>query len=253
MSKPSRKIKTLKPQKIRLVAKHPRKIKAVLKSWVEASDKVDSDPLKLDEAPAWVEKALAEVAKVVMPGNRLPTTGEVDMELIGEFFGRLQAFGKVYDGEIPLGPEAQAEYDRLQKFLAKQPQSPERTAREKASVKDLQVRMGALEQSIPDLMNAVFGSSHEDALKFQKGLLRGMNLSPDELVTANVFERHTRTFWVLASHWRIWVTCKSVREVYNHLCKAVGEGKIGSFKTFEKLCAEIGFKLRGRGRPPKPK
>ena len=45
----------IKKQKIMLIAKKPRKIKAALKAWAESSDKVDSDPLKLDEAPQWVE------------------------------------------------------------------------------------------------------------------------------------------------------------------------------------------------------
>jgi hypothetical protein len=253
MSQNSGKKKKAKPQKIKLVAKHPRKIKAALKSWADASDKADFDPLGLNDAPPWVDKALAEVVKVVLPGNRLPTSGEVDMELIGELLGRLQAFGKLYGGEIPMGPEVQKEYEDLQKFLTSQPQTPERAAMEKAAIKDIQTRMEAVQQGIPNVMNAALASSHEDTLKFNNGLQRGMNLTADELVTVNVFERHTRTLYVLAVGWRFWVTCKSLREVYNHLCKAVGEQKIGSFKTFEKLCGKIGFSVRGRGRPPKNK
>ena len=80
-----------------------------------------------------------------------------------------------------------------------------------------------------------------------------MNLSPDDLVTANVFERHTRTYYALATYWPFWVKCKSIREVYEHLCRAAGQQKVGSFKTFEKICGKIGFSVRGRGRPSKKK
>ena len=239
-----------RPQKIRLVAKNSSKVKKALNSWVEASDKVDSDPLKLDDAPSWVESAWAEVVKVLMPGNRLPTEGEWDLELLGELMGRLQAFGKLYSGEIPMSPEAKAEADRFEKFAASQPQSPERTAREKVLAKDFQTRVNAVQEGIPNLMAGAMASSHEDTLKFERGLQRGLNLSPDELVSANIFERHTRTYFVLALHWKTWMTCKSLRHVYDLLYQAVGEKNIGTFRTFEKACNKIGFKIRGRGRPP---
>lgn len=249
MSQPSGKKKKPKADKIKLVAKRPRKIRAALRSLADASDKADYDVLELDEAPPWVDKALAEVAKVALPGNRLPTTGEMDMDLIGELLGRQHVFGKLFNGEIPLGPEAQAEYDRLQKFAASQPKTPEKIANVKRFVKDIQNRMAAVQEGIPNIMNAALGSSHEDALKFNQGLQRGMNLAPDELVTLNVFERHTRTYYVLAANWRFWMTCESLPRVYDLLCQAVGAEKIGSFKAFEKLCGKIGFSVRGRGRP----
>ena len=72
-------MKTPKPQKIKLMAKNPRKIRTALKSWSVAWNKVDSDPMKLDEAPPWVEKALNEVVKTFMPSKWLPTEGELDI------------------------------------------------------------------------------------------------------------------------------------------------------------------------------
>jgi hypothetical protein len=246
--------KQTKIKKIKLVAKRPGKIKAALKSLVEASDKVDSDPLKIDDAPAWVHNAYAQVVKVIMPGNRVPNSGEVDLELIGEFLGRLQAFGRLYAGEIPMSPELQAEYEGLKKQRDALPKSPERTANEKASAKDLKVRVSALETSIPDLMKAAMASSHEDSIKFQTGLLRGSKLSSDDLVTINVFESHTRTFFVLAHSWQRWVKCKSLGEIYRILCKEIGADKIGSFKTFEKRVAgKIGLTVGVRGRPKSKK
>ena len=95
----------IKQQKIKLNAKKPHRIKAALIAWASASEKVDTDPFQLDKAPIWAENALAEVVKVVLPGKRLPTAGEWDLELVGELFGRLQAFVKLYGGEIPMGPE----------------------------------------------------------------------------------------------------------------------------------------------------
>jgi hypothetical protein len=166
-------MKTPKPQKIRLIAQNPRKIKAALKSWVDATGKIDSDPLKLDEAPAWVEKAYLEVIKVIMPSKKMPGNGDLPLELLGEFIGRLQAFGKLYGGEIPMGPEQKAELERLEKLAASQPKSKERTVRGKMLVEDLQARVEATNQAIPNLIKAALDSSHEDALKFQKGLLRG--------------------------------------------------------------------------------
>ena len=251
MSQRPGKTETSKAPKLKLTAAKPRKIKAALKAWGDASDRVNLDPLELDAAPVWVENALAEVVKVVLPGNRLPANGAWNLELVGELMGRLEAFGRLCAGEIVMGAEVQAEHDRFQKFVDSLPQSPERTARAKMLVRDINARFEAVQEHIPVVMKAALASSHDDSVKFQKGLLRGLNLSPDELISANVFERHTRTFYVLALFWRAWVKCKSLREVYDHLCKAVGERQIGSFKAFEKRVAEkIGFRIRGRGRPP---
>jgi len=91
-------------------------------------------------------------------------------------------------------------------------------------------------------------------VQFQKGLLRGMSLAPDELATGNVFQRHTRTFWVLGTQWQMFVQCGSVGKVHRTLCNAIGETKIGSLKTFERdVAKKIGMKFRRSGRPPQPK
>ena len=153
-----------------------------------------------------------------------------------------------------MGPETKAEYDRLEKFAASQPPTPERSAKQKAMVQDLQTMIGATNDAIPQLLKSVLGSSHEDALKFQNGLLRGMNLAPDELTTGKTFQRHTRTFWVLGMGWRVFSKCRSVAEVHRMLCKSVGEQQIGSLKHFQdRIAKKIGMKFGRSGRPSKSK
>jgi hypothetical protein len=253
MSESSGKNKTQKT-KIKVVAKNPQKIKAAIKAWVESSEKNNSDPFELNQAPAWAENALAEAVKTTLPGKRLPTSGEWDVELIGELLGRQQAIGKLYSGEIPMGPETKTEYARLEKFVASQPKSPAILAKQKAMVQDLQIMIGATQDAIPQLLKAVLSSSHEDTVKFQNGLLRGMNLAPDELTAGKTFQRHTRTYWVLGTGWRIFSKCRSVAEVYRLLCQAVGENKIGSLKHFEeRIAKKIGMKFSNSGRPSKGK
>lgn len=244
-------MKTRKPQKIKLIAKNPRKIIAALKSWAAAADKVDSDPMRLNEAPPWVETALIEVAKTYMPGKWLPTEGELDMELLGECIGRMEVVGKLISGKIPMGSEMKEGMEELKKQAALLPESKERTAREKILKRDFQVRVNATNQFIPDFIKAALDSSHEDAVKFQEGLLRGMSVSADELTAGQIFERHTRTFLVLALGWRRFSKCRSIGEIHRILCKEIGVEKIGSLKTFEnRVVKKIGLKVRKRGRPP---
>ena len=190
-------------------------------AWASASDEFDTDLFDLNGAPPWVERAYVEVVKVVMPGKQLPTSGEWDLELIGEFLGRLQALSKLYSGEIPMGPEVKVEWDELQAKAAALPQTPEIAAKKEALEIDLGNKFAAVGDSIPQMLEAALDSSHEDAMKFQKGLMRGMTLKPDDLVTANTFQRHTKTFWMIAVMWRFWVKCQSVAEVYRILCTAV--------------------------------
>ncbi|HEV2453542.1 MAG TPA: hypothetical protein VGY98_04740 [Verrucomicrobiae bacterium] len=237
-------------QRIELKANKPGKIKAALKAWAASSWAAESDVLKLDEAPLWATNALGEAIKIVFPSRRLPAAGEWDMDFVGEFFGRLQAIAKLHLGEIPMGSEVRAEYDKFQQLTALRPESPEKDITQKLLAQNFKAWLKAVNGAIPQLMDGALGSSHEDALQFQKGLLRGMSLGPDELTTGKTFQRHTRTFWVLGTYWRFWVNCRSVREVYKHLCNAVGEKRIGSFKTFENhVVKKIGLKVRGRGRP----
>ena len=254
MSQLSGKIKTPKSNKIKLVAENPRKIKAAIKTWVEASEKNKSDPLDLDKAPAWAENALAEATKILLPGKRLPTSGEWDVELLGELVGRQQALAKMYSGEIPMGPETRAECDRLEKFAAAQPQAPDSSAKIKAMVQDFGTMIAATNGAIPQLLESVLSSSHEDALKFQNGLLRGMSMAPDELTAGRVFQRHTKTFFLLGVMWPLFAKCRSVAEVHRILCQAIGENRIGSLKHFEnRIAKKIGMKFGRSGRPPKRK
>lgn len=244
-------MKTEEPR-IEIRAKQPDQIKAVLDAWGKASDEFDIDLLDLNEAPAWAERAYAEVVKVVMPGKRLPTSGEWDLELIGELLGRLQAFTKLYGGEIPMGSEVQAEWDKLQARADALPKTAALAARKKALGVDLATKFAAVGESIPRMMEAALASSHEDALKFQKGLMRGMTLGPDDLATARTFQRHTRTFWVIAVMWRTFSKCQTVAEVHRILCMAVGEDTVGDLKTFEnRVVKVIGMKLGESGRPRK--
>lgn len=251
MSQPSGNIKTPNAQQLKLIAKKPRKIIAAIRSWGEASGIVASDPLDLGAAPLWVARAWAEVAKVYMPSKRMFANGELDLELLGELIGRLWAYEKLLAGEIPMESEMKAEVERIKKQEASPLHLPERAAQEKRQVQAFQATMEPTNQAIPNLISAVMHSSHEDTVKFQKGLLRGMNLSADQLIAERIYQRHTRTFLVLALYWRTFSKCRSLGEIYKILCKAVGESRIGSWKTFqERVARKIGLKVRGRGHPP---
>ena len=99
--------------KITLKAKNPKKIKAALKTWVQAADKNDSDPFDMDDAPAWAENAFVEAVKVTLPGERLPTAGRVGFGHSGRIIGASTIpLGKLYAGEIPMGPETTGDYEK---------------------------------------------------------------------------------------------------------------------------------------------
>ena len=242
----------IKQERIVVKAKNPRRVKAALKKWAAQMEEADADPWKLNEAPPWAENALLEAVKIVFPSGRLPTAGEWDLEFLGELFGRLEAVGKLYDGEIPMGPETKAECDLVQRKFTSQLQSPANMAKAKEFAKYFQTATKLTNRAIPLLTVWSLDSSHGDALKFQKGLARGMNLEPDELTTPKTFQRHTRTFWVLGVRWRAFAQCRSVAEVHRKLCDEIGEEKIGSLKTFEnRVAKKIGMKFRQSGRPRK--
>ena len=235
---------------MKLKADNPRKVRAALKGWIAEAEKLNPDPLGFGEAPPWVEKAFAEVIKTVMPSKKLTLAGEWDLELIGELLGRTQAFGKMFNGEITVGPEMQAGKEWLEKWAASQPWPSEIKAKAKVLARDFEARLETIQQGIPNFLNAALASSHEDALKYQKGLSRGMNLAPDEMTPGQAFQRHTRTFLLLTMQWRRFSKCRSIGEIHRILCKEIGEDKIGSLKTFEKqVVKKIGLKIRGRGRP----
>ena len=174
----------------------------------------------------------------------------MDLGLIGEYLGMVQMFGKMMAGNLPLGPEMLAGLDFLGKEADKLPQSKARKSQEKKLVRDFETRLKLVEQGIPSFMSGALASSHEDALKFQKGLSQGMSQSPDSLTPEQIFDRHTPSFMALAFDWRTYAKCRSVGEIHRTLCEKLGAQKVGSLKTFEKqVVKKIGLKIRERGRP----
>jgi hypothetical protein len=220
-------------------------VKEVFRKWAEAAMENDCDPLGIKDAPEWVFNAYVELAKVCFPSGWLPVE-KWDAEFLGEFLGRYSSLARFFAGEVPLGPETQADMEKLQATIAAQPAAKNF----KAVQKDCETIFAAAEAMIPAATAMAGNATYSEARDFQKGLLRGMEIRPEELATSRAMRRHTRTFMLLAVFWRHWAKCRSVREVYDHLCKAVGEQKIGSFKTFETHVAKkIRLKFRGRGRP----
>lgn len=220
----------------------------VLRDWAEASGKNESDFLGLDNAPEWVLNAWVECCKIVFPGG-LPLDNKWDAESVGILFGRLWGLKNLYAGQVPLGLETQGELAKLEAAARGKPPLANAAAIET----DFLTKFKATDEAIPLAASAATSASYKDALSFQKGLARGMEIGPEELATSRTFERHTRTYFVLGLFWRFWSTRRSLTEVYEILCKAVGETRVGSFKTFEKVCRKIGFSVRGRGRPRKSK
>lgn len=240
----------IREQRIKLRVEKAGKIMVALLQWPAVSEKLGYDPLGLDEAPQWVWNAIGELVKVVLPSRRVPKDGEWDDEFIGELFGRLIALARLHLGEIAMGPMVEAECAKWQQAVDSRPDSREKRVLQKLLSLDFEGWLKGANEAVGELTAGALSSSHEDAVKFQEGLLRGMKLRADELTTARTFQRHTRTFLVLVLYWRYWASCRSVREIYKHLCKAVGEKKIGSFKTFENhVVKKVGLKVRGRGRP----
>jgi hypothetical protein len=220
-------------------------VKDVFRKWAEGAGENDCDPLRIKDAPEWVFNAYVELAKACFPSGWLPAE-KWDAEFLGEFLGRYYSLEQLFAGEVPLGPETKGDVEKLEAMIAGQPVPKNLREIEK----DFETISTATSEAIPLATAMAAESSYSEALNFQKGLRRGIEIGPEELATSRGFRRHSRTFWVLALYWRHWAKCRSVREVYDHLCKAVGEQKIGSFKTFEiHVAKKIGLKFRGRGRP----
>jgi hypothetical protein len=203
-------------------------VKQAFLKWAVKASKKDCDPLKIKDAPEWVFNAHLECAKIVFPSG-LPSAEKWNAEFLGEFLGRYEGLARLFAGEVPLGSETQSDVQKLEAMISGLP-TPKNL---KAIQKDAETVFNVTQEMIPIATALAGNSSYNDTLYFQKGLLRGIEIKPEELATSRTFRRHTRKFWVLALFWRYWVKCKSVREVYDHLCKMVGEKKIGSFKTFE--------------------
>lgn len=241
-----------KKSAVKLKVAKAKPLLAAIREWVSESERADSNFLGFSDAPAWVENALAEVARTVMPSRKLPTSGEWDLELLGELLGRQQAFTKMFTGEIPMSQENLDDSDRISKLAASIPQSPEMRARQKSSVRDVETMMKATSAAIPKFLQAAMKSSHADVLKFQRGLLRGLSLKTHELSVPKLFQRHTRTFWLLGTRWREFAACNSVSAVHRKLCAILGETQVGSLKTFQgRVAKRIGMKFRASGRPRK--
>jgi hypothetical protein len=203
-----------------------------------------TDLLNLSDAPDWVWNALEQVSLVLVPGG-VSTRENWDAAFLGELLGRLHGLEMMLSGQVPLGPETTAELEMpLQRAVGKLKRGDV-----KKMEKDFAAVVEATQNAIAAATTAAIRAPHHEKMAFHKALSKGMDIQPDDFATSRTLRRHTRTFLVLAIYWRNWVKCRSVREVYDHLCKSVGEHRIGSFKTFENhVVKKIGFKVRESGR-----
>jgi hypothetical protein len=240
------------PRKLKPKARKRNWVDNVFGIWADAAGRNDGDPMKINDAPEWVLNAYTECVKIIFPGG-LPPRERWNAEFAGCFLGRMHALERLFAGEVALGPETEADLERIKSVVEKQPPPKNFKTFWRKFERNMDTNFKATRETIP-LATAIAGAStYADARDFQRGLMRGMDLKPDDLATSRTFQRNTRTYWVLALMWRTWMKCKSLREIHDYLCKGVGENRIGNFKTFEKLCKKIGLRLRGRGRPPRKK
>jgi hypothetical protein len=166
-------------------------IRDAFRNWALAAEQNDCDPLQIKDAPEWVFNAYVECAKVVFP-NGWPPVEKWNAEFLGEFLGRYSSLVRLFAGEVPLGPETQADMEKLKAMMAGRP-APKNF---QAIVKDAETIFDATEKMIPAATAMAAASTYEDQLAFQRGLKRGLEIKPEEVATSRAFRRHTRTFWV---------------------------------------------------------
>lgn len=244
-----------KPDNIRVEAKSPKPAGKAIKQWVDNSQTEMPNLFGLDDAPDWATNALAEVVRLVLPGKKLPTSGEWELAFMGEMMGRLQAFSAIWSGEIAPNAEMLADAERLEKVAVKlQPDHAKRQAKEKAIIRDLQVKINALGQAILQMLATNLALSHNDLIKFQTGFQRGLAINIEDFKAGIIYQRYTKIFWVIGLQWQRWVKCRSVAEVHRILCAELGEKQVGSLKAFENRVAKvIGMRFGSSGRPKKLK
>jgi len=184
----------------------------------------------------------------MFPGG-LPEPKKWDAYFFGLLLGRLRGLESYHAGEIGFDPETEAELENLLKRLEQDKNPQISQQRLKEILVDLETRYDATRNAITTATSKANEQPHQERADFHAGLAKGMDIKSEDLASSATLQRHTRTYFVLAKHWRWWVQCKSLREVHGYLCKAMGEQQVGDFKTFEKVCKKIGFRLRGRGRP----
>ncbi len=221
---------------------------------LERIDQVDDIPpvlaKKLEALPDWVKNILVEFMKFNLPGVKWKKGMQFDEAMVGAFLGKFYGFARLLKGEVLLGPKTEEELGKVPK---KVPAVKVDKSLQKAVEEGFSIDMKAAEELAGFASSVAIKQPHGEALAFNKAFNRGADIKPDDYATAYTMTRRMNIYFWLFFGRPVVEHCKSLREVYNWLCKQVGSNKVGNFKRFEKVCAQIGLKLRGRGRPAKGK
>lgn len=201
--------------------------------------------------PAWVDMAEQSLFASVLPDSR-STSKMSPVERLGFNFGILNSFCRTLSEDMPMSPAAS---EHLQSAEVKK--SFEEFMRllkiSKAKLKTAQRQYDRLFKQCRRLTQRALDASQERPFAESQDFLRGYTAG-SELLDFDPFNpgsttQTQKTLALLIMLWPLFNRFSSVATIHGTLRQA--NAFHGDLKSFEKITASVGLRLRPRGRPRK--
>ena len=203
------------------------------------------------ELPEWVQKAMREVLKALVPEAGFKLSAEVYPRELGALFGaKLGHLHWMKDENGFAKSDTAAKLEALAATLA-----PEKVEQYNQECKKLvAIFVGYIATMIEaktEVLNAAASAKSSEQKEFFDAYTKALGRTEKGTELSSIGTTATPVYILLAYRWRHVETMPSIPAVHRFCITFLGAGQIGELKTFQKLCQRIGLKLRTPGRPRK--
>ncbi len=209
----------------------------------------DIIPLPPD-LPEWVQNVIREVLKAIYPKQAIKP-GQVTPASVGLFLGRHYALhAMLFTEELPVGPKTEQEVEALLKKLEQQTVSPEQEQKIEAVMESMESQQSGFRAFVAQAFTRALEQPAPEALAFIHAFAKASRLKPDALASEYTMTHSLRLYFLLLMIWPVVERFESIAALHRAFSKSL-KHHAGNLKSFEKLCQNVGLKLRSPGRPSK--
>jgi len=196
------------------------------------------------DGPPWVVNAWLELLKAT--GLRLRKDGAQTAADLGALMGRLYGMAALFSDEIEPGPESRKELAALEAIQEIRGVDVEKAKR---VVKDVERYVDVVRATVKRSVLLALDQPYAESFAFLRAFTKAAKMGGDDLSSARGMRRYTKVIWCLLCIRGALHQVGSVGELYRKLKQTKLAKDLGDLKSFEKLCQQLGLKLRPRGRP----
>jgi hypothetical protein len=216
-------------------------------------DSVPMPPWAVGAFPVWVERAMREFLKTLIPDAKFKAHPEWTPRELGALVGtKIGMFQWLLDPNGFAKSQAAAVMDRAVAAMTQQ-QAQELEAVNKPYEEGMAKQLANREKIASECLALIGTATVQEQAEFLDAYRTAMLRAEKGFDVGSFGTTATPVYVLLILSWQSVERLPSIGALHKACQARLGRDRVGSLKTFEKLCQRIGLKIRGRGRPSKAK